>query len=121
MLPRMNGARFLLPAITLFWLANTSAQEHIISYHSDIDIALDGSMLVTETLRVRAEGIDIRRGIYRDFPTDYRDRLGNHYVVAFDVLGITRDGLSEPWRSERIGNGVRVSIGDEKTLLQTGE
>lgn len=121
MLPRMNGARFLLTAITLFWLANTSAQEHIISYHSDIDIALDGSMLVTETLRVRAEGIDIRRGIYRDFPTDYRDRLGNHYVVAFDVLGITRDGLSEPWRSERIGNGVRVYIGDENTLLQPGE
>lgn len=100
---------------------HANAQEHIISYHSDIDIQADGSMLVTETIRVRAEGVNIRRGIFRDFPTDYRDRLGNHYVVAFDVQGVTRDGSSEPWRSQRLGNGVRIYIGDENVFLQPGE
>jgi len=97
------------------------AQEHIISYHSDIDIDRDGSMMVTETLRVRAEGVNIQRGIFRDFPTDYRDRLGNHYVVAFEVLGVTRDGVSEPWRSERLSNGTRIYIGDESVFLQPGD
>ncbi|MEX0962758.1 MAG: DUF2207 domain-containing protein [Pseudohongiellaceae bacterium] len=97
------------------------AQEHIISLHSDIDVNIDGSMIVTETLEVRAEGVSIQRGIFRDFPTDYRDRLGNRYKVAFDVLGVTRDGSTEPWRSEGRGNGVRVYIGDEDVLLQPGE
>lgn len=99
----------------------SSAQEQIASYHSDIDIHRDGSMTVTETLRVRAEGVNIRRGIFRDFPTDYRDRLDNHYIVDFDVLGVTRDGDSEPWRQERRANGVRVYIGDADSLLQPGE
>ncbi len=111
----------LAAALFLITVNLASAQEHIISYHSDIDIAEDGSIVVSETIRVQAEGSEIQRGIFRDFPTDYRDRLGNHYIVEFEVLGVTRDGLSEPWRSERRGNGVRVYIGSENIFLQPGE
>ena len=78
-------------------------------------------MIVTVRLRVHSEGVNIQRGIFRDFPTDYRDRLGNHYVVSFDVLGITRDGVSERWSSERLSNGVRITIGDENVLLPPGD
>jgi hypothetical protein len=46
------------------------ADERILSFHSKIDVAADGGMDVTETIRVRAEGQAIRHGIYRDFPTD---------------------------------------------------
>jgi len=119
--PHSNLPRLLVAVAAIFCLNLSFAQERIISYHSDIDINLDGSMIVTETLVVRAEGVDIRRGIFRDFPTDYRDRLGNHYIVAFDVLGIVRDGTSEPWRSERRSNGVRIYIGDENMFLQPGD
>lgn len=118
---RMKFLRFLIAATSTLCLSLAFAQEHIISYHSDIDIDADGSMVVTETLRVRAEGVNIQRGIFRDFPTNYSDPLGNHYIVAFDVLGITRDGVSEPWRSERLSNGVRVFIGDENVFLQPGD
>ncbi|MFT4817599.1 MAG: putative membrane protein [Cyclobacteriaceae bacterium] len=117
----MNFLRFLIAATSALCLSLSFAQEHIISYHSDIDIDVDGSMMVTEALRVHAEGVNIQRGIFRDFPTDYRDRLGNHYLVAFDVLGVTRDGISEPWRMERLSNGVRVYIGNENVLLQPGD
>ena len=61
------------------------ADERILSYHSDIHIDADAGMTVTETIRVESEGNQIRRGIYRDFPTSYRDRFGNAYEVAFDV------------------------------------
>ena len=118
---RMNILRFLIVGTSTLCLSLSLAQEHIISYHSDIDIDVDGSMVVTETLRVHVEGVNIQRGIFRDFPTDYRDRLGNHYIVAFDVLGITLDGVSEPWRSERLSNGVRVYIGAENVFLQPGD
>jgi len=98
-----------------------TGDERILSYHSDIKVAADASMTVTETIRVRAEGNNIRRGIYRDFPTRYTDAYGNEYEVDFQVLGVSRDGAGEPWFTEGRSNGVRVYIGDGNRLLQPGE
>ena len=85
------------------------AAERILDYHSDISLAADGGMQVTDTIRVRAEGAQIRHGIYRDFPTDYRDRLGNRVHVDFTPLTLTRDGANEPFHTEAQVNGVRVT------------
>lgn len=101
-------------------LAPVEADERILSYHSDIMIAADATMQVEETIRVRSEGRQIRRGIYRDFPTRYEDRLGNNYVVAFEVLDVARDGRGEPYRVEKLANGVRVYIGSDNTFLNPG-
>ncbi len=104
----------LLTATLLFCQA--AGAERILDYHADLDLADDGSMVVTETITVRAEGRNIRRGIYRDFPTRYRDRFGNRVVVDFDVIEVRRDGQPEPWFTERHSNGVRLNTGDD-TLL----
>lgn len=95
--------------------------ERILRFDSHMNIQDDGSLLVTETIRVRAEGSNIRRGIYRDFPTRYRDRLGNRVAVAFELLGVERDGRSEPHFTERLGNGVRVNTGNDDFLPTPGE
>jgi uncharacterized membrane protein YgcG len=103
-------------------LASTGqADERILEFHSDIDVAVDASVTVTERIRVRSDGDQIRRGIYRDFPTNYRDRLGNNYEVAFDVLSIERDGRESAWHLARLDNGVRVYIGDADVFLSPGE
>lgn len=102
--------------VNLVLSAPLAAQERILSYHSDIDIAADASMDVTETITVRAEGNSIRRGIYREFPTRYRDRLGNRYRVDFDVLAVTRDGEPEIWTATERANGVRVDFGGDDFL-----
>jgi uncharacterized membrane protein YgcG len=111
--------------LALAWLLATTAPAHaderILSYHADIRIAADGSMTVAEHIRVRAEGDQINHGIYRDFPTSYRDPLRNHYRVAFDMLGAERDGSSEDWHSETRGNGVRVYLGSSATTVPIGE
>ncbi|MEO8460456.1 MAG: DUF2207 domain-containing protein, partial [Dokdonella sp.] len=109
---------------TLFALACSNAQgqsERILDFHSDITIAADATMQVTETIRVHAEGDQIRHGIYRDFPTDYRDRTGNRVHVDFQPLALTRDGSGEPFHTEQQGNGVRVYFGDENTLRNSGD
>ncbi|MGB5332555.1 MAG: DUF2207 domain-containing protein, partial [Woeseiaceae bacterium] len=73
-----------LVALLLFLLPlSTIADERILSFHSDIRVMTDGMIEVTETIRVRAEGNRIKRGIYRDFPTEYEDKLGNEYKVDF--------------------------------------
>jgi uncharacterized membrane protein YgcG len=102
-------------------VAVAQADERILGFHSDIAVFVDGGMRVVETITVRAEGNQIRRGIYRDFPTDYRDRLGNRYRVGFDVVTVMRDGKPEPYFTERISNGVRVYVGDANVLLRPGE
>jgi uncharacterized membrane protein YgcG len=118
-------SRYILTAVlgwALFALSEpVLAQERILSYHSDIHISDDASMVVTETIRVVAQGNQIRRGIYREFPTTYKDRLGNKVVVHFDVLGVTRNGRPEPWHINNRSNGVRIYAGDADTLLNPGE
>jgi uncharacterized membrane protein YgcG len=97
------------------------ADERILSYHADIGIAADGSMEVAEHIRVRAEGNQINHGIYRDFPTTYRDPLRNRYRVAFDILGAERDGHREDWHTETRSNGVRIYLGSSATTVPAGE
>lgn len=96
------------------------ADERILEYRSDIQVQASGDVAVKETIRVRAEGRAIRRGIYRDFPTRYRDRWGNRVNVAFQPLEVRRNGQPEPWHSETRGNGVRVYFGTADRLLPVG-
>lgn len=115
---RWAGLCLLLASLPV---ASLMAQERILSYHSEISIAVDGSMDVVETIEVRAAGQQVRRGIYRDFPTDYRDRYGNRVRVGFTVVAATRDGQPEAWREESRGNGVRVYLGRTNTTLPPGD
>jgi uncharacterized membrane protein YgcG len=92
------------------------AQERIISYNSEIEIHKDGSIDVTEHIKVHADGNQIRRGIYRDFPTTYKDRFGNGVRVALDVLGVERNGVTEPWFTEKMTNGIRINTGNDSFL-----
>ena len=94
--------------------------ERILGYQSEIEVRADASMEVTETIRVQAEGEAIRRGIFRDFPTDYEDRLGNRYRVGFEVLEVRRNGADEPYRVERRSNGVRVYVGSADRFVEHG-
>ncbi len=98
-----------------------SAEERILSFHSDIRVAEDGSMTVQETIKVAAEGNRIKRGIYRDFPTRYKDRFGNTVEVEFEVLGVSRDNAPEPWHMEKRSNGWRIYAGEASVLLAPGE
>ena len=55
----------------LFAVTGARADERILAWQSDIRVRPDSTLEVRETLRVRAEGVGIRRGIFRDFPTVY--------------------------------------------------
>ena len=116
----MRRLTFLLLLLLPAGLRAQQAGEHILSFHSDINVYGDSSMVVRETIVVNAAGNRIRHGIYRDFPTNYRDRLGNNVVVDFDVLAVERDGQPESWRTQPQTNGVRVYFGDKNSLVPVG-
>jgi uncharacterized membrane protein YgcG len=119
--PRALVCRWAHLATTILVVAagaphSGSAQERILAYDSEVLIQEDGSLDVTERITVRAEGSQIRRGIYRDFPTRYRDRYGNRVRVDFEVVSVERNGEPEPWFTERISNGVRLNTGSDDFL-----
>lgn len=102
-------------------VAASDGVERILSFDSRIVVHEDASMLVTETIKVHCAGMEIKRGIYRDFPTRYRDRWGNRYVVGFTVLQVLRDGQPEPYHLQRLPNGERVYIGQADIYLTPGD
>jgi uncharacterized membrane protein YgcG len=115
-----SGAGVVAALVVLVLATPLAAQERIVRYDGEVAVQADGSVEVTERITVVAEGDQIRRGIYRDFPTDYRDRYGNRVVVDLEVLGVERDGVPEPWFTERVSNGVRINTGDDSLLPVPG-
>lgn len=97
-----------------------SAREEIIAFDAEIDVAADGVLSVVETIRVRAEGDLIRRGIYRDFPLRMEDASGRLRDVGFNVSSVTRDGADEPYRVEESSGIARVYIGDADSMVPPG-
>lgn len=110
----------LLVAATLPAQAQPTDDERILYFLSDVAVQQDGSLDVTETIRIRAAGERFRHGLLRDFPTRYR-RAGRAIRVGFEVEDVQRDGHDEPWDTERIDNGTRVKIGDADRMLDPGE
>jgi hypothetical protein len=96
-----------------------AAGERILSYVSEIDVAADGTLNVSETITVNALGREIRRGIYRDFPTIYR-RDNRRVRVGFEVQSVERDGRPEPYAIESIRDGKRIRIGEADTFIPQG-
>ena len=111
---RLTLLLLLLPLVAL-------ADERILEFHSDILVHSDGWIDVRETIRVRAEGAQIRRGIYRDFPTRYRDRRNLDFVVDFRPRAVLRNGSPEDFHSVGLDNGVRTYFGSKDRYLETGE
>jgi len=117
----MSGALRLLLAFVLLLAASAApaqSDERIRNYAIEVDVRADGTLDVTEQITVHATGNRIRRGIYRDFPTRYRDRYGNAVVVDFTMLSLLRDDRVEPWFIEHLDNGVRINAGDDRLLPQ---
>ncbi len=96
------------------------AEEVILSYDQQVFVQTDGALEVVESITVRAEGNQIRRGILRDFPTHYRDK-GRTYSTTFDVHSVTMDGGPVNWTTEGLSNGTRIRIGSAQTFLNPGE
>ena len=114
-----------IAALLTLWLCllvggAVRAEEYFDRYHSDITVARNGTLTVTEAIRVYAEGNQIRRGIYRDFPLTFVDADGREREVGFKILSVERDGRPEPYRTESIRRGIRIYFGSADVLLDPG-
>lgn len=102
----------MVEAVTL-----AKGEERILNFVSDVKIAREGTLDVTETIRIVVLNQSINRGIQRDFPTTYDNRLGQKTTVGFEVVSVQRDGHDEPWERITLSNGVRIRIGQADVIL----
>jgi uncharacterized membrane protein YgcG len=97
-----------------------AADERILSFHSDVRVFQDGMIEVTETIEVRAEGKQIRRGIYRDFPVEYEDRLNNTHRIKLEPQALLRNGEREDFHTVISGRDVRTYFGRSSAFIDHG-
>ncbi len=114
MLKKLFVVVFILFPIFIF------GAEEILDYQSDITIGRDNTLLVIESITVRAEGKKIKRGIYREFPTDYKDSMGRRVKIRFEVLSVERNGHPIHYWIKRMDNGYRVYMGAKNRYLKPG-
>ncbi|MGH6738039.1 MAG: DUF2207 domain-containing protein, partial [Bradyrhizobium sp.] len=101
-------------------VAPLKAEERIERFISDVQVQRNGDLAVVETIAIRAEGRQIKRGILRDFQTTYRRADGSRVQVGFEVESVLRDGRDEGFRTEKMANGVRVRIGRADRTVNPG-
>jgi len=112
---------FVLAVIGLVGPARASQPERILDFRSEIQVDRDGSMTVTENISVVCAGQQIKRGIFREIPTKYKDRYGNRIKVGLQVLRILRDGHPEGYHIKERSNGKRIYMGQQNVVLKPGE
>lgn len=108
--------------VALLGLAAAPAlgEERIISFDSNITVAADGMLTVVETIKAKAEGVEIKRGVYRDFPTYNQYPDGSGHQVGFKVVEVRRNGQVIDYFTEPRGMGVRVYMGDKAFFIDPG-
>ena len=114
--------RWLIAASLLLAVsAPAAAEERVRDFASDIVISKDGTLDVTETIRVQVDNVAINHGIFREIPTRYDAPWGKRIKVGFTLVETRLDGQPEPYASEAMSNGVRIKIGDKDRIVPVGE
>lgn len=94
--------------------------EKIHSFHSEIEVKTDGSVLVTEEITVLAKGVNIKKGIYRDIPLNFKlpeEEIRQRLVVK----NVKRNGHKEPYHTDMIKGGIRIYVGSKNKNVPIGK
>jgi len=110
---------FVVVLFAALFAMTAGAEERIDFFDVTIEVQKDGDIVVTERIAVTAEGAQIRRGIFRDLPR-YFESDGARLAYGYDVIGVKRDGLAEPYATETEDNAYRIRIGDADVFLEPG-
>lgn len=119
-MPKLPRVLLILTVLaSVLGASQSMAKERILSYNSLVRVQQDASLIVTETIRVQAEGRRIKRGIFRTFPTIYNTSTGQ-VNVGFQIRSVLKNGRQEPYHTKNEANGVKLYIGEKNVFLKPG-
>src|SRR6059058_427296 len=117
---RTRAVFALLAALWLVALATVSAQADeawvITSFHSDIRIATDSSLSISEDIRVDFGSLQ-KHGIFRTIPTRYRydDTHDRYYDLT--VRSVTDGSRPVPFTTSVVEDNEVIKIGDANVTV----
>jgi len=114
------GRQILAALILVAAASSASAAERITDFRSDIEIARDGSLRVTEVIACAVDGTTIKHGIFRVLPVARRLTGADRLAPPLRVLRVARDGHPEPYRVVSGANTQTIMIGDKDVMLDKG-
>lgn len=112
-------ATYILSVVCM-WLAfsNVVLAEKITEFNSEINLNLDGSFIVTETIVYDFEGAQ-RRGIYRNVKSQHAQPASVWYKqreIALELVSVKKNGNPEPYTLQDY-DGLSVRIGDPEVYF----
>ncbi len=102
----------------LFGFSGAKAEvkkEEILFYGIGATLNKDSSLDMQETIKVRALGKKIKKGIYRDFPLKH---AGGKTPVS--ILSVTRNGKNIPYTTQVQNGKKRIYLGDMNKYILSG-
>ena len=94
--------------------------EKINSFHTDLTVAPDGQLTVTEKINIHAEGVEFKRGIVRRLPRTFTDHNGRDHRVAYEFTAVEANGAASPYHTETEGDDYVLYVGEKGTYLDPG-
>jgi len=115
-----RSLRVLLLLTALSTTALAGAQAFVIQrFDADLDLRRDGSMSVTEKIRVQFN--ESRRGIFRVIPVVYETGRGLARQIVLSGIAVSDEaGKALTTKITREGSNVRIRIGDEDVWFPRG-
>jgi uncharacterized membrane protein YgcG len=114
--------RHALLLAALGCVLGTHAQyEKINSFQTDLGVAPDGQLTVTEEINVHAEGVQFKRGIVRRLPLIFIDHNGRKRRVKYNLVAVQADGASSPYHTETESDFFALYVGDKDSFIPRGD
>ena len=115
-----RAAAWLALLLAVVTATPAAAEEVIKTFASTVFVKEDGTLDVTERIRVNAENASINHGIFRDFPTRYSLPNGGKMKVGFQFIQARLDGQPVASTVEPFANGVRIKLGSADSYVSPG-
>lgn len=95
--------------------------EKINSFHTDLTVAPDGGLTVTEEITIHAEGLEFQRGIVRKLPMRFTDHNGRKHRVEYELTAVEVFGAPSPHHTTTEGDDFVLYVGSEGNFLSPGD
>lgn len=120
---RQLGKLFLFILFSTFATvchAEFNKQEEILNFVSNIDVNKDGSIDVTEKITAYAAQNEIKHGLVRWLPTNYKDSYGITHHTHYQIQDILVNNLTSPYHTAIPNGNYTIYIGEKSKILDPG-
>lgn len=100
-----------------------SYEEGISLFDVEATLQPDGVLDIKENIHFQARNQQIKHGFYRDLPRLWMqpDGDGDAALLNYHIVGVTRDGIPEPWHLNWHIGLMSIVVGDKHSFLPQGD